>query len=248
MTQKIEDTIAALTKRGAQLDAQRSAARMALDKATKARQDALIGVDDLDDQKLIKLQRAVSDAASLLEGIDDAIGILMKEKAEAEARLAAEQDRIARAAAAEEVTTKVSAIEKALKPWIEQSRILADALGELHWNFECGQLAAYVQNCAAQVETALNFHSPELNAMPLAIRDGSMAIPAPKPAPVAPAAPPAVTPEPLFDYQPVKHGPTFKGGVPRSPKLDPALVAADFRVIDRSSEEREITIAVPRML
>jgi hypothetical protein len=219
---------------------------MALEKATKARQDALLGADDLDDQKLAKLQRAIGDAASLLQGIDDAIGILMKETAEAEAQLAAERDRVARDAAAGKLAEQVSTIEMALRPWLEKSRVLADALTELHWHFECGQMTAYVQNCMAEVETALNFHAAELNAMPKAIRDGSMPIPAPKPTPIAPT-PPAVTQEPPFNYHPLKGGPTFKGAVVGSPKIDPALAAAGFRVVDRSSEERVVMTEGPRL-
>jgi hypothetical protein len=83
MTQKTQDTIAALTKRSVQLDAQRSAAQAALDRATKAREDAFLSADEIDAQKIAKLQRAVSDAASLLQGVDDAIGILSQHKTEA---------------------------------------------------------------------------------------------------------------------------------------------------------------------
>jgi hypothetical protein len=244
MTQKIESKIAALVRRSAQLDAQRSAAQAALEKATQARQDALLGADDIDEQKLAKLQRAVSDAASLLQGIDDAIGILLKETAEAEAQLATERDRVARDAAAGKLTGQVSAIEMALRPWLEKSRVLADALAELHWHFECGQMTAYVQNCMAEVETALNIHAAELNAMPAAIRDGSMPIPMPKPTPIAPL-PPAVTQEASFNYHPLKGGPTFKGAVAGSPKIDPALAVAGFRVVDRSSEERVVMTEGP---
>jgi chromosome segregation ATPase len=246
MTQKIESKIAALVKRSAQLDAQRSAAQATLEKATQARQDALLGADDIDEQKLAKLQRAVGDAASLLQGIDDAIGILGKEKAQAEAQLAAERDRIARDAAASKLAEQVSTIEMALRPWLEKSRVLADAMAELHWHFECGQMTAYVQNCMARVETAMNFHAPELNMMPKAIRDGSMPIPAPKPTSIAPP-PPAVTQEPPFKYHPLKGGPTFKGATERSPNIDPALAAAGFRVLDRSSEERVVMTEGPRL-
>jgi hypothetical protein len=246
MTQKIEATIATLTKRGAQLDGQRSAAQMALRKATQARQDALLGADDIDEQKLAKLQRAVSDAANLLQGIDDAVGILVKEKAEAEAQLVAERDRIGRDAAAASVTAQVSAIDTAAKPWLEKSRALADALAELHWHFECAQMAACVQNCMAQVETALNFHASELNAMPKAIREGSMAIPAPKPSSVAAVPPAAVSQEPAVSYEPIKTGPRFKGAAMPSPKVDPVLAAANIHEFDRGLPEREITITVPR--
>jgi hypothetical protein len=193
--QKIETTITALTKRGAQLDAQRCAAQAALDKATKARQDALIGVDDLDDQKLTKLQRAVSDAVSLLQGIDEAIGILTQEKAQAEAKLAAEKDRVARDVAAEQLTSKVSAIEAGLGPWLEQSRIWSDALSELaHWHFGCSEMSQFLQSCMGQMETAANFQLAELKAMPQFIRDGRQNIPAEKkPAPVVKLEPPPPT-------------------------------------------------------
>jgi hypothetical protein len=64
--------------------------------------------------------------------------------------------------------------------------------------------------------------------------------------PVAIEQPASSTPEPHFSYQPLKHAPRFRGAPARSAKVDPALAAAGFSVIDRSSEEREITFAVPR--
>jgi hypothetical protein len=187
MTQKTQDNIAALTKRGIQLDAQRSAARAALDKATKARQDAFLGVDEIDEQKVAKLQRAVSDAAGLLQGIEDAIGVLSQEKAQAEAQLHAERDRAAREIAAKTFEARVAAIEAGLAPWLEQSRIWSDALAALaHMHFGCDEMSKFLQNSMAQLEVAANFQLAELRAMPKAILDGSMAIPAPKPPEPAP--------------------------------------------------------------
>ena len=70
---KIESVIASLTKRDEQLAAKRITAQKALDKAIKARQDALLS-GDLDDQRALdKLQGTVDSATSALSGIDDAL-------------------------------------------------------------------------------------------------------------------------------------------------------------------------------
>jgi hypothetical protein len=184
MTQKIEDTIAALAKRGEQLAVKRAKAQDALDKATKARQDALLS-GDLDDQRGIdKLQSAVDSAASALVGIDDAISILAQQRSEAEAALAEERERVARTAAADKLTAQVTSIERAFKPWLEQSRIFTSALTELaHWHFGAEEMSQFLENCMGQLETAMNFQVTELKAMPVAIRDGRQAVPAEKPVP-----------------------------------------------------------------
>jgi hypothetical protein len=193
--QKIETTIASLAKRGEQLAAKRADAQEALEKATSARQRALLA-GDLDDQRALdKLQAAVDTAGSALTGLDDALAILAKQKTEADAQLNAERDRIERAAAADKLDNQVAAIEAAAAPWLEQSRIYADTLAELaHWHFGADEMSNFLQNCLGQMETALNFQLNELKAMPQMIRDGRQAIPAPQPAP-APVLAPEPTPE-----------------------------------------------------
>jgi hypothetical protein len=183
--QQLETTIASLTKRAEQLGAKRVMAQQTLDKAVKARQDAFLS-GDLDDQRAIdKLQAAVDAATSALTGIDDALAVLAHQKTEAESQLAAERDRIERAAAADKLDNQVAAIEAALPSYLEQSRALADALsGVSYFHFESGQMAAFVQNAMGQIEIAANFTLAELKAMPDAIRQGRQAIPC-EPAPVA---------------------------------------------------------------
>jgi chromosome segregation ATPase len=195
MTQKIEDTIAGLAKRGEQLAVKRAKAQDALDKTTKARQDTLLS-GDLDDQRAIdKLQSAVDSAASALVGIDDAISILARQKSEAEPALAEQRERVARTAAADKLTVRVTAIETAFKPWLEQSRIFADALSELaHVHFGADEMSKFLENCMGQLETAMNFQITELKTMPAAILDGRQPIPADKPKPVPVAmVPPTAT-------------------------------------------------------
>lgn len=183
--QKIEATIASLTTRGEQLAAKRAAAQDTLDKAITVRQQALLA-GDLDDQRALdKVQAAVETVAFTLAGIDDALAIVAQHRAEAERQLAAERERIKRAAAADKLANQVAAIEMALPGYLEQSRALADALSKIgHWHFESGQMAGFVQNTMGQIEVAANFALAELKAMPDAIRQGRQAIPG-EPMPVA---------------------------------------------------------------
>ncbi|MEH2563478.1 hypothetical protein [Bradyrhizobium sp. AZCC 2289] len=194
--QQLETTIASLTNRGEQLAAKRVTAHDALDKAIKSRQQTLLS-GDLDDQRTLdKLQGAVDTAASTLAGIDDVLAVLAQQKAEAESQLAAECERVERAAAADKLDKQVVAIEAALPGYLEQSRALADALSKIgDWHFESGQMAGFLQNTMGQIEIAANFALAELKALPEAIRQGRQAIPRePVPTPVAvPEPPPTVT-------------------------------------------------------
>ncbi|WP_024506584.1 hypothetical protein [Bradyrhizobium sp. ARR65] len=193
MTQKIETTIAALAKRADQLAIKRAKAQDALDKATKARQDALLSGDLDDERALARLQAVVDTAASAVTGIDDAITVLARQKSEAEAQLTAERERVKRAEAADKLAVQVSAIATVFKPWLERSRVLADTLAQLeHWHFGCNEMSQFLQSAMGQLETAMNIQVAELQAMPKAIIDGVMDVPPPKPV----AAPPAVTAEP----------------------------------------------------
>lgn len=184
---ELETTIASLTKRGEQLAVKRATAQIALDKATKARQFALLS-GDLDDQRALgNLQSLVDTAASTLAGIDDALAVLAQDKADAERQLVAERERIKRLDAADKLHKQVAAIEAALPSYLEKSRNLADALSAIgHWHFETGQMASFVQNTMGQIEIAANFALADLKSMPDAIRCGQRAMPQePLPMPVA---------------------------------------------------------------
>jgi hypothetical protein len=196
---KLETTIASLTKRGEHLAAKRAMARDASDAAIKARQHALLS-GDLDDQRALdNLQTDVNAAASALAGIEDALAVLGQQKAETERQIAAERDRIERVAAAKKLDEQVTAIEAVLPKYLEQSRALADALLQVgHFHFEANQMASFVQNCTGQIEIAANFTLAELKSMPASIRDSRAAIPPAKPepeeaAPIEPAPPPTQT-------------------------------------------------------
>jgi hypothetical protein len=304
--QKLETTVASLSKRADALAAKRAKAQEALDKATTARQRALLAGDLDDERGLGKAQAAVDAAGSALTGIDDALAILAQQKAEADAQLTAERDRIERAAAADRLDSQVAAIEAALSPWLEQSRIFADALTEIaHAHFGCDEMSKFLQSCMGQMETAANFHLGELKAMPQLIRDGRQAIPAtkPEPAPLAVVEPPPPT-RTVFCLRSIKwdngrrtalqyedadlplaladkalrrgvcvsvtddRRKTIKGARgghhvnvdaldiidlddlddPKAPYIgpDPVLRQADFRVMDRSSDERVIQIPAQR--
>jgi multidrug efflux pump subunit AcrA (membrane-fusion protein) len=237
--QTIETTIASLTKRGEQLAAKRVAAQNALDAAIKNRQEALL-LGDLSDQRTLdKVQAAVIAATSDLTGIDDALAILAQQKAEAERQLAAERERIKRAAAADKLSKQIAAIEVALPGYLEKSRVLADALSEIgHFHFESGQMAGFLHNTMGQIEVAANFTFAELKAMPNAIRDGRLAIPG------EPVRRPVEVAEPPPETQTASQGATGKS-VPHI-EPDPVVRAANFTVIDRSAEARTIQIDAPR--
>lgn len=75
-------------------------------------------------------------ANSAIESIDDAISVLAQ-KAETESRLAAEHERIERAAAAAKLEAQVAAIDAALPKYLEQSRVFSEALSRIsHQHFE----------------------------------------------------------------------------------------------------------------
>lgn len=177
--QQLETIIASLTKRGEQLAAKRAIAKNAFDTATLTRQQALLS-GDLDDQRALdKGQAAVDAATSALAGIDDALAALIRQKAEAERQLAAERERVMRAAAADKMAKQVAAIEAVLPGYLEHSRLLSDALSEIaHSHVESSQMAGYAQNTSGQIELAANFALAELKKMPDAIRHGRLPIPA----------------------------------------------------------------------
>jgi len=309
--QQLETTIASLATRGEQLAAKRVTAQADLAKATKARLEAHLSGDLDDKRELDKLQAAVDGATSALAGIDDAISVLAQQKAEAESQLAAERERIERAAAAEKLAAKIGAIEAALPKYLAQSRVFADALSEIGGHhFESAQMAQFVQNAAAEVELASNFVLVELRAMPERIKTGDAPIlREPVTEPVAVVEPPPRTMTvwllrsvkfrdhtgmvrlarqyddaemPMETAQRALHRGVAalvtdprrrnlkgaRGGDPVDPRAidivdldavdetkvpssgtenNPVMAAANFRVIDRSSEARRLKIEVPRL-
>jgi hypothetical protein len=237
--QQLETTIVSLAKRGEQLVAKRVSAQETLDKTIQARRDTLLSADLEDHRGLDKQQAAVVAATSDLAGIDDALAVLAHRKAEAERQLAAERERIKRAAAADKLANQVAAIEVALPGYLEQSRALADALSEIgHFHFESGQMAGFLHNTMGQIEVAANFTLAELKAMPGAIREGRQTIPG------EPVRTPVEVTEPKQKMQTASQGVTGKS-VPHI-EPDPVMRAANFTVIDRSAEARTIQIEVPQ--
>ncbi|MGY4365258.1 hypothetical protein ACVW1A_001323 [Bradyrhizobium sp. LB1.3] len=184
------ETTVALTTRGEQLVAKRETAQLALDKAIKARQHALLS-GDLDDQRALNnLQGLVDAAASALTGIDDALTVLARDKAEAEHQIKAEREHVRRSAAADKLHKQVAAIEAVLPIYLQTSRDLADALSDIGWHFETGQVAGFIQSTMGQIEVAANFALAELKSMQNAIRGGQ------QPVPQDPSSMPAAEPVP----------------------------------------------------
>src|SRR3984957_11238648 len=191
---KLESVIASLTKRDDQLSAKRGTAQKALDKAIKARQDALLS-GDLDDQRALdKLQGMVDSATSALSGIDDALALLAQQKAEADSQLVEERDRAERAKVSEEINVAVSDIEKRVEPTLSAMREIAEKLmGLHHLSFEVGQLGRHLSGVAGEAEIAFAFVVPDVRRMAGAVKDGSAAIPR-RPKAVEPVPPDPVPP------------------------------------------------------
>jgi hypothetical protein len=192
--QKLEHHIAQLAEQAERLAAKRVTGQQALDNAVKVRQQALLAVNDIDDARLAKLQVAVNDASSLLQGIDDALAMLAQQKAEAEAALAAECDRAERAKVSEEMNAAVSDIEARIEPMLSGMRELGKALTAIdHLSFEVGQLGQYLSSVSGEAEVALAFVVPDVRRMADAVKDGSAAIPrrpkAVEPVPAEPVPP-----------------------------------------------------------
>jgi len=183
---KLESVIASLTKRDDQLAAKRITAQKALDKAIKARQEALLSGDLDDHRALDKLQNAVDSATSALSGIDDALALLAQQKAEADSQLVEERDRAERAKVSEEINAAVSDIEKRVEPTLSAMREIAEKLMALdHLSFEIGQLGRHLSGVAGEAEIAFAFVVPDIRRMADAVKDGSAAIlRRPKAAPV----------------------------------------------------------------
>jgi hypothetical protein len=175
--QKLEATVASLAKRDEQLAAKRVTAQNVLEKAIKARQEALLS-GDLDDQRALdKLQGVVDSATSALSGIDDALGLLAQQKAEAEAGLAAERDRAERVKVSDEINAAVSDIEKRVEPTLSTMRGIAEKLMALdHLSFEVGQLGRHLSGVAGEAEIAFAFVVPDVRRLSDAVKDGSAAI------------------------------------------------------------------------
>jgi hypothetical protein len=192
--QNIEATVASLAKRGDQLAAKRVAAQNALEKAVKARQEALLS-GDLDDQRgLDKLQGMVDSATSALSGIDDALAMLAQQKAEADSQLVEERDCADRKKVSEEINAAVTSIEARIESMLSGMRELGKALSAIdHLSFEVGQLGQYLFGVAGEAEVALAFVVPDVRRLADAVKDGSAAIPrrpkAVEPVPADPVPP-----------------------------------------------------------
>jgi hypothetical protein len=190
--QKLEHHIVQLAKQAERLANRRVAAQQALDNAVKVRQQALMAGDDIEDARLAKLQAAVSDASSLLQGIDDALAMLAQQKAESEAALVKERDRAERVKVSEEINAAVNSIETRIEPMLSGMRELGKALTAIdHLSFEVGQLGQYLSGVSGEAEVALAFVVPDARRLADAVKGGNAAIPR------RPKAPPVPVPEPV---------------------------------------------------
>lgn len=192
---RLEAELASLRSRAETLNNRHRAADAAfLDAKTKLQCHHLEADLNVDDKVRARLEAAVATCAVTREGYADALNEVHAQMAEAERKIAAEQDAIKRAAAADQLDKALSAFEVALPKFLEQARILAIPLAEIGWHYESGQLKSFIENVAAQIELAAGVNLTELSTIPNAIRQGRQAIPGERaPVPVAAAIDP--TPE-----------------------------------------------------
>jgi hypothetical protein len=253
--ERLETELAALRARAKTLGSRHTAADAALVDAKAKLQAHLLEADlDGDEKARTKLEAAVAACVLTRDGLADALAEVQTRIAGAEKAIEAERAAVQRNAAADMLSRELDEIEKAIPGYLAASRRFADAIEAVgHWHFDCNQMGVFARNTQAQIEVAAAVAVEELRRMVNAIRDGGAQVPPRKPeptliAPLSAVADPAVVQEPPTSYHPLKGGPTFKGPVARSPKIDAALLAAtNFRVVDRSSEDRKIAIAVPRV-
>jgi hypothetical protein len=253
--EKLETELAALRARAKTLGSRHAAADAAFVDAKAKLQVHLLEADlDRDEKARTKLEAAVAACALTRDGLADALAEVQTRIARAEKAIEAERAAVERNAAADTLSRELDEIEKALPGYLAASRRFAEAVEAVgHWHFDCNQMGMFARNTQAQIEVAAAVAVEELRREVNAIRDGGAQVPPRKPeptsvAPLSAVADPAVVQEPSISYHPLKGGPTFKGPVARSPKIDAAVLAvANFRVVDRSSEDRKIAIAVPRV-
>jgi hypothetical protein len=189
-----QKTTQQLRSRAAELSKKLKTADAAHTAALAARQKHFVSGDIADDKVTGKLQSDVDGCASLLTGLRVAFDGLDSDIEALEAKIAAEEQAIACANAADKLATQVASIETVLPNWLEQCRELSSALSVIgHWHFDAGAMARFVENAKNEIEMAAAVTVTELKTMPAAIRDGRQPIPrdegqaaplpVPKPAP-----------------------------------------------------------------
>ncbi|WP_079568962.1 hypothetical protein [Bradyrhizobium erythrophlei] len=176
--EKLQKHLTELRSRAAALSDKRASAETALAEAMVDREKHMLTGDLADEQTAHKLQAKVDSYQSQWSGIAAALVALQPQITDIEQKIAAEQEGIQRAAAANKLDRQIAAIETALPKYLEHSRVLADALAEIaHWHFESGQMTSFIVGDMGQVEVAAGFALAELKRMPGAIREGQQAIP-----------------------------------------------------------------------
>jgi hypothetical protein len=232
LMEKLETELAALRARAETLSSRHAAAEAAFVDAKARLQRHHLEADlDADDKVRAKLEAAVAVHAVTRGGYADALGEVQVQIADAEQKIAGERVLLQRKAASEELAGKLDRVEGALPDYLEACRRFAAALEAIHHHYEADQIARFVSNGMSQVEIAVAFAMQELRGMVPAIRDGTAPIPAPKP-----------SDEPVTVV-------SDDGQMARTPHIAPVTSdpRANFTILDRSSENRELKITVPRL-
>jgi hypothetical protein len=180
---KLESNLAQLRARRDQLTAKRVKDVVELETAQSVRQAFLLE-GDLDDARHAEgLQDRVDTAVSTLAGVDAALATLDTQITAADAELNKEKLAAVWLADSKTLAKDVDTIHVVAPRVLELVRTFAAAMNKVGvLRFEAGQIGAYAERFANEVETAINVVGPDLDAVIVAVAEGREKLP--KPAPV----------------------------------------------------------------
>ena len=189
--EKIKAQFKAAQARLTSLDTKRAAAQAAFDRAVEARQRFMLEGDLDNTQAAAKLQTAVDNTTSVLGSFGTPIGVLVKNIADLEAQLGAEQLAADRRQGSDTLIAQTDVIAKQIGPWLALTRDLAASTAAVGISsFESDQIAGYLRNCASEIEAAGIATIGSLRSYAAGIITGQFPIPR------APGAIPAKAPAP----------------------------------------------------
>ena len=193
--EKIKAQLKAAQARLTSLDTKRAAAQAAFDRAVEARQRFMLEGDLDNTQAAAKLQTAVDNTTSVLGSFGTPIGVLVKNIADLEAQLGAEQLAADRKQASDTLIAQTDVIAKQIGPWLALTRDLAASTAAVGISsFESDQIAGFLRNCASEIEAAGIATIGSLRSYAAGIITGQFPIPrAPGAIPAKAPAPPPTT-------------------------------------------------------
>ncbi|MGD0332450.1 MAG: hypothetical protein ABSA90_04245 [Xanthobacteraceae bacterium] len=175
---EIEAEIAAIKRRRDRVAAKVEAAQTELDAATAAHLKLHTEADADDLKAEAAAQRRVEAAHSTHKGLSAALAKLETQFAEAERRVAAEREAIARRASADEIERQAKAAEDVIEPAISAFKKLAKIYGKLgDVSFDCASIGRYAEAAASEIELAAAFTLRDVHGLAAGIASGNRPIP-----------------------------------------------------------------------